>query len=148
MNLENIEIAKTWFVLAEILAVVAGLFLVSSGFFAISYKDILGSADATLNLCQKAVENNFSSISNLTVEKCMNEISSSINLANRDTQRISFFLMFLGFLLAMSSLLCWFIGRCKIENEDFPDKEYGILLIILFVIFIILIKFVIWGIVK
>ncbi len=135
----KIEIAKSWFVLAQILAVISGLFIFSGGFFLISNNDIFSLIDTSFNLCDKVIKGNYSFAYNGSIENCLEEVFEEDILI--ESQKVSYFLILLGFILGMLSILIWGLGRWKLEDEEIPDKWFALYLLIIFIILILLTKY-------
>jgi hypothetical protein len=130
------EIAKSWFVLAEILAILAGLFAVSGGGLLFGFDDIIPTMNGVVDLCESVLE--FSPEEyNGSMEICIGDSFDGFTDVIKETQSLALFLLALGFILGTLSLICWFFGRIKIEQEDFRDKLFGLLALIVTVILII-----------
>jgi uncharacterized membrane protein len=95
----KIELAKSWFVLAQIIATIAGFLMVASGIFW-SY---------TVNVISTSI-NAIGGIGNMTgpISDMLGTISSAVNLG-------TWFLM-VAVVLAFLAIVFWIIGYGKIKN--------------------------------
>lgn len=132
MTKDNTELAKSWFQLSQVLAVLAGLFLVVGSLHASSYSSLRYNFDIPLGLCEKMTEENFSlNTLNVTYPQCVSLLEASIEDEVALKEGFTNFLIGLGFLMALDSIIVWFIGRRKLVNPQCTDMLLFVLLIII-----------------
>ena len=110
-DIKEIELAKSWFELAKILATIAGFLVVTSGIFS-------GDAHNFFNL---AVQQTNDLIKTAYSTNCSNFPYSSGLIKSASGLAIQADILFMGFLIgaiimAVLSLSFWMIGRTKLKR--------------------------------
>ena len=139
MDTLHLETAKSYYVLAQIFAVIAGFFIVAAGLTFSSPSEILNTADKSVSLCERIL--NFENMTfvpeNITFESCMNEFQGFFDFIV-EGYKTSYFLICIGFVFIISSIGLWVIGRLKLAYDDFPDVIFLMGLFVIELIFITL----------
>ena len=137
--MENKDISDSWFKLAEIIAVIAGLFVFAGGFLIVSPSSVSNIGNDFVNICDTNVAKGEIIENNLTFQECINTLWDTYGNTLVEANNLGGFLIDLGFLMAVNAIFLWFIGRVKLEKEEFPDKGFGWGLFFVDIIFIIVI---------
>ena len=135
----NIELAKSWFVLAQILGVLSGLFMVAAGFLYPSPNEVSNLHNQIRDFCNDIMQDDippYNSSFDCRIKYGGSFIDNAVINLN-----VSIFLMSFSFIIALFSLLVWNLGRLKIKNKNLKDELIGIILSIIFIIFLIPIFF-------
>lgn len=139
---KDLEIAKSFFVLAQILGVVAGLFILGAGAFSVPATQIIDTQKTMFDLCKAStidiLDTNVSNYYNWTFSDCVSRINQPLTDYYSSTNSFSFFLVALGIILGLGSLLSWNIGKLKIEHPSSRHNLWLLTLLILTVIGILM----------
>lgn len=128
----NEALADSWFKLAEVLGVLAGLTMISAGFIADVSSNIAPILNTGLDICKNYPSNYSYNLTNMTLQSCMGEYSKPFidNIKNSSE------LLIIGYGLGILSVLVWIVGRYKLEYEKFWFDKW---VVVAFMIIIILI---------
>jgi len=120
MKDDGIELAKSWFELTKILTVLAGLFFVLASLHASSYSSLRYNLDLPMKACQFSLNNDFETVLgiNLSYEDCVSLIEIQILDEIEKNQKITYTLVFLGFLSILNSFFFWIVGRLKLSKNE------------------------------
>jgi len=114
---EALEFAKTWFVLAEILAVLAGLFLIASSGYITPPYEISNFYGNIFSICKdyESIGRTYAA-QNFTFDKCRTGFENDFGEFIREGNARGIFLFFVGMLFAVNALVCWGRGRYRIRK--------------------------------
>jgi hypothetical protein len=126
----NEQIVNSWFELARILGILAGLFFVGAGLHASSYNGIQNNPQLTFEVCSYMYEHPELNSENLTFGECLTLFDMGVSDSIENESVITYLFLFLGFLIAMDSLFIWLIGRKKMLNSSFMDVHWAVFLLI------------------
>jgi hypothetical protein len=129
---KNIEIAKSWFVLAQILAIISGLFAVSGGLFLFGLDDFLPMLKDVVAICEDVESISPGEYANKS--ECIDDTVKTLSESTLNSQFVAFLLFFLAISMGILSLGYWILGRIKLEQEEFPDKVFGALIFFVMII--------------
>lgn len=128
-NRYKYELAKSWFQLSQLFAVIAGLFLVIASLHASSYSGLKYNFELPMSVCQKVTSNSELNILNASYPECTGLLEIFLQDEIAYQSKFTNLFIFIGFLMVSNSIFVWFMGRRKILNKDFEDMKYFIFLI-------------------
>ncbi len=141
----ELEIAKSWFELSRVLAVIAGLFLVVASLQANSYIGLKYDIEKPIKICDIILEHPEMNELNASYSECINLMTLSLQNETEKNQKFTYFLIVLGLLTIVNSLLTWIFGRIKLKNKNIADKGLFFILLILNIGIIFLIYLKLFG---
>lgn len=133
MEINHTELARSWFVLAEILAVLSGLFILSLGLIQIPENsiDLLNKA---VNVCENINLNN----EYVNFSACFEKLGLESTISRMNIMNKFYTTLFaLGILIAIDSLLFWGLGRIILTKPTVKDKNVAFLIVVVTVILFI-----------
>lgn len=136
--MENKEVVHSWFVLAEILAVIAGIFIITGGLGITPESNRVDLFYDTVRICNDIAKGDIV-LENISLADCLNKTSEQILQSINDSNNAGFSFLYLGFLFGFNSLLFWIIGRLKLEDESLEDKKFAVRLTIVDLVLLVII---------
>lgn len=140
MTQKDIELIKSWFVLAEILITFAGLIFIASGFFVSSIGVGINYGERMINFCDQAFPGNFSSLileNTKSFDQCAENVFQPIQSIFDVIRNLFLISAFFG----INSLVSWLIGHIKLRNKNFKGWKVLILVILINIIYFIFLKY-------
>lgn len=130
MSDKSIEIAKSWFVLAEIFAILSGLFIFSSGFI-LTPERTIDAIDKVLNICEKVIQEHRADFPNITLSDCMDEFGKDYFAAMEKISNSATFFMFISLIFMADAVFFWMLGKYKLKNKQARDESMAIVIAII-----------------
>lgn len=124
----SVEIAKSYFVLAQIFAVLVGLFIVASSLVYVPFSDRINLVITSADLCKNYVTLDEST----TLFNCSTEILGTLTEEVKKGDEIVGFFFGMALIFSFGSFFCWLWGRLKLNEEYLPDTIFIIGLILWF----------------
>lgn len=129
---KNIEIAKSFFVLAQIFGVLAGLIVIAGGASWVSPQSSMETLSTSLEYCQNVHQEINST------DSCLDFIDfNNKKISNNNIYSITLFII--GILIGLFTIIFWWIGHKKIEDPKLNHKKLLTSSLILLIIYIIMI---------
>lgn len=135
----KVDEAHSLFVLAEIMAVLAGLCFVAVGFSIQSPLLPIEYLSNSITLCEKLAGSSLSDSTNYTQEMCLKEIGKLVTKDVNFMTYFAVFFFFLGILLSIDTLFFWHMGRKKLRNPNYEDSKVMKLALIINLIYLALV---------
>ena len=140
----RMDFANSWFILAQILAVIAGLFMVAAGFLITPPSQEPSIYLNALELCEKIKSSTLNNLNErYKLDECLKEYGDYYGTKIRIAAVNGYLLFFLSLALVLDSIICWLRGRWKIRHHLSEDAHFG-KLFLLFNIFVIL-NILLWS---
>lgn len=140
----RMDFANSWFILAQIFAVIAGLFMVAAGFLITPPSQEPSIYLNALELCEKIKSSTLNNLNEgYKLEQCLKEFGDYYGKNIRFAAVNGYLLFFISLTLVLDSIICWLRGRWKIRHYLSEDISFG-KLFILFNIIIIL-NILLWS---
>jgi len=123
---KRIELAKSWFQLAIVLATLAGMTIVAAGVFWTPFNEYADMLVKTKDICSVFIAQN---AINYTFGDCLLDFSEPQLNSLQNSSEISMFLILLAVLLAINSLFFWFQGYWKMKIEEYSLRKFVLVMI-------------------
>ena len=141
----NLELVKSWFILAEICAVLSGLVIIAGGFFIVPAIQVSFLYVNTLEFCDNALSSESNILNNdIGFKECMEEMQTTYGNWISDENKKGYLFILVGFILGLDSLIFWLFGRYKLIKAHIKDYKFMLLIVFIdIIIFILLALFII-----